>query len=91
MEKFEVSCKWGFTNKPQDLEGFIAKALCDERPDTIDQLWAEVSKLQDTLARLLVTLYANANSPSTCYPGLTAVQLDEVLGEAGIGEIQPVK
>ncbi len=91
MEKFEVFCKWGFTNKPEDLEKIVVRALCDDRPDTIDQLRAEVSKLQDTLARLLVTLYANANSPSTTYPGLTAAQLDEVLGGAGMGEIKPVK
>lgn len=91
MEKFSVTSKWGFSNKPEDLQGFIARELCDDRPDTIDQLRAEVSKLQDTLARLLVTLYANVHSPSTCYPGLTARQLDDVLGGAGIGEIKPVQ
>jgi len=89
MEKFNVVSKWEWKPKPEDLEGFIAKALCDDRPDTIDQLRAEVSRLQDVIARLLVMLYANGNSPNTFRLGLSAEQLNEVLGNAGIGEITP--
>ena len=89
MEKFNATCKYGFTNKPEDLGKLIGNALSDYRPDTIDQLRAEVSKLQDALAGLLVVLYANGNSRVEARLGLSAEQLNDILPGAGIGEITP--
>ncbi len=91
MENFEVFSSYGWQPKPKDLEGFIVEALQDDRLDQIDQLRAEVSKLQGTLARLLVTLYANGNSPIKFRLGLDMGQLDDVLDGAGIKDIRPVK
>lgn len=91
MEKFTAASKYGFSNKPEDLLDLVSEALQAERPDSIDELRAQVSNLQNALARLLVVLYANGNSSQKFRLGLDVDQLNDVLGNAGIREIAPVK
>ncbi len=89
MERFKVTSKHSWEKTEYGLEETLVHAMKNRRDDTIDEMRAEICELQETVARLIIALYANGNSPTGFKIGLKEEQINEICLNAEIGKITP--